>query len=76
MDETVHKILIDYAISQAKIQFTKLNTMELKDYDYFHNFMDMQTALWNRGMEMMNFAKSLGYLEYSNESIVDNESTA
>ena len=62
--ETVHKVLIDYALSEAKIQFRKLNDLVIANYPDLATYTAIQNGYWKRGMEMMYFAKGLGYLEY------------
>ena len=68
MTGEIHRVLVDYAIIEAKAQFKKLNEMVMLDYPDLHTFLRIQDSLWKRGMEMMEFARSLGYLEYPPEN--------
>ncbi len=65
--ETVHKVLVDYALNEAKIQFKNLNDMSIAAYPDLATYTVVQNGYWKRGMEMMDFAKGLGYLEYPHD---------
>tara|TARA_B100000683_G_C12071023_1_gene382812 strand:- start:252 stop:494 length:243 start_codon:yes stop_codon:yes gene_type:complete len=68
MVEEVHRVLVDYALLEAKNQFKRANEMIMLDYPDLHTYLRIQDTFWKRGMEMMEFARSLGYLEYPPEN--------
>ena len=42
--------------------------MVMMDYPDLHTYLRIQDTFWKKGMEMMEFARSLGYLEYPPEN--------
>ncbi len=61
--DSVYKILVDYALSEMKLNFKNMHEMVMIDYPDLNTFMTIQNAHWERGMELMNFLRDMGHLE-------------
>lgn len=63
MENSVHRILVDYAFTEMKLNFNSMHEMVMMDYPDLHTYITIQNAHWERGMELLKFLKNLGHLE-------------